>query len=183
MTSNIDQVHLEGENFIVRSLRRSDVTERYLGWMNDQEITQHLESGRNGYTMEELISYFENQSESTYQVFAIIDKNNDKHIGNLTFNPISLKHNNTGLGGIIGDKKYWGKSGAFVESMRLLIDYGFKVRKFHKIHSGVSLLNVPCIIASKKVKFLEEGFRKDHMRYPDGNYTDVMIFGQINPYI
>ena len=183
MTSNIDEVYLEGEDFIVRSLRQSDLTKRYLGWMNDPEITQHLETGENGSSMEELVSYFENQSESTYQTFAIIDKHNDKHIGNLSLNPISLKHNQIGLGGIIGDKEYWGSTGAFVESMRLLIEYGFTVLKFHKIHSGVSMFNIPCIIASKKVKFLEEGYRKDHMRYPDGSYADVMIFGQINPYI
>ena len=183
MSANIDPVYLEGEYFDVRSLRRSDLNESYLGWMNDLEITQHLESGRNGYNMEELVAFYENQSESTYLVFAIVEKKTDKHIGNLTFNPINIIHNHTGLGGIIGDKDYWGKSGAFVEAMRLLIEYGFKVKKFNKIHSGVSMLNVPCIIASKKVKFLEEGYRKEHVRYPDGKYVDIRVFGQTNPYL
>lgn len=182
MNSEKDEVYLEGDNFVVRSLRRSDLTSEYLSWMNDTEITKHLESGRDGYTMKDLVNYFENQSESSYQVYAIVDKKSSKHIGNLTFSPINQKYNRTGLGGIIGDKKYWGSSGAFVEAMQLLIDFGFKVRKFHKIHSGVSLLNVPCIIASKKVKFQEEGYLVDHMKYPDGSYVDTMVFGQINPY-
>ena len=183
MTNYKDKVFLEGENFVVRSMRPSDLTKKYLGWMNDIEITKHLESGGDGYTMKQLESFFKNQSQSTYQIFAIIDKFKNKHIGNLTFNPISVKHNQTGLGGIIGDKEYWGSSGAFVESMNLLIEYGFKSLKFHKIFSGVSILNIPCIIASKKVKFVEEGYRKDHLRYPDGKYTDLIVFGQINPYL
>ena len=34
-----------------------------------------------------------------------------------------------------------------------------------------------------KVKFLEEGYRKEPVRYPDGKYVDIMVFGQTNPYL
>ena len=183
MPTKLDELYLEGDHFVVRDLYRSDLNKTYLGWLNDIEITQHLGWEEGIYSMEKLVSYYEGQSESTYQIFAIIDKEKDKHIGNLTFNPINIRHNHTGLGGIIGDKDYWGKSGAFVEGMRLLIEYGFKVRKFKKIYSGVTVLNVPCIIASKKTGFIEEGYLKEHHLYPDGKYVDAIAFGQINPYL
>lgn len=178
---NLNRLTLQGENFDVKSLTRADLTDRYLEWLNDPEITQHLESGRNGYSKQELIQYFENQSPSTYQIFGIFDRTNNLHIGNLTWNPINVVHNHAGLGGIIGCRNYWGKSNAFVESMRLLIRHGFTDRGFRKIYSGVSERNVPCIIASKKVGFIQEGCRKSHMRYPDGTYADVYIFGIMNP--
>ena len=178
---NFTPVFLENNNYIVRTIERADLNERYLSWLNDPEITRYLEVPEN-YTMKMLHEYFESLDDNTHLHFAIVDRKSKQHIGNLTLNPISVVNNNTGLGGIIGEKEYWGTT-AFVESMKLLMEYAFKIRKFHKIFSGVIDKNVPCIIASRKVGFEVEGIQRQQTQLRNGQYYDVYIFGRINPYI
>ena len=175
---NIPPVFLENNNYIVRTIEKADLNERYLGWLNDPEIIRYLEVPEN-YTMKMLHEYYDSLDDNSRLLFAIIDRKSNQHIGNLTLNPISIANNNTGLGGIIGEKKYWGTP-AFVESMELLMEYAFKIRKFHKILSSVVDKNVPCIIASRKVGFQVEGIRRQHIKLMNGQYSDVYVFGKIN---
>jgi RimJ/RimL family protein N-acetyltransferase len=176
---NITPVFLENSNYIVRTIERADLNERYLGWLNDPEISRYLEMSNN-YTIKLLHKYYESLDDNSHLLFAIIDRKSKRHIGNLTLNPISITNNNTGLGGMIGEKKYWGTT-VFVESMELLIEYAFKIRKFQKIFSGVVDKNVSAIIASRKVGFEIEGIQRQQRKLRDGRYSDVYIFGKINP--
>ena len=175
----ITPVFLENNNYIVRTIERADLNERYLGWLNDPEVIKYMNMPEN-YSMKMLHEYYESLDDNSHLLFAIIDRKSKQHIGNLTLKPISIANNNTGLGGIIGEKKYWGTT-AFVESMVLLMDYAFKIRKFHKIFSGVFVKNVPCIIASRKVGFEIEGIRRQQVKLRNGQYSDVYVFGKINP--
>ena len=169
---------LEGKNFYLRVLCRKDLNKKYLSWLNDKEITQYLENPKKKYTKKDLLNYYNEINYSKKIIFAILDKKNHKHIGNVGLNPIDEKNKKTGLGGLIGEKKYWG-SLAFTESMELLIDYAFEVRKFIKIESGVYENNAPCIIASKKVGFKLEGIRKKNAII-NGKACDTYLFGITN---
>ena len=91
---------------------------------------------------------------------------------------IDERNKRAGLGGLIGEKKYWGST-AFTEGMELLIEYAFNERKFLKIESGVYENNAPCIIASKKVGFKLEGIRKCNAII-NGKPCDTYLFGIIN---
>ena len=182
MERKVTPVFLEGKEFIVRTLERSDLTPRYLGWLTDPEINRFLEPSRDNYTMQQLEEYFESLDDWTHLLFAIIHKESGQHVGNISFNPISRTHHRTGMGGLIGERAFWGTR-AFVESMGLLMEYGFRERTFVKIHSGVVLENIPCIVASKKVGLVQEGLFKSHWRNRDGTYSDLMLFGKVNPYL
>ena len=181
MERKVTPVFLEGKEFIVRTLERSDLTPRYLGWLTDPEINRFLESSRDSYTMEQLEGDFHALDDSTHLLFAIVHKASDQHVGNLSFNPISRTHRRTGMGGIIGERAFWGTR-AFVEGMQLLMEYGFRERQFSKICCGMVLENIPCIVAAKKVGFVQEGLQKSHWRNRDGTYSDLMLFGKLNPY-
>lgn len=178
----VTPVRLEGKKFILRTIERADLTPRYLAWMNDPEVTRYLESGQDGYTMAQLEEYFDSLDDWTHLLFAIVHKESGLHVGNLSLNQISKTHNRASLGGIIGERGFWGSSGAFVEGMRLLLEHAFKERKFNRIHSGVVIENVPCIVAAIKVGFVQEGVLKSHWRSRDGQYLDIMLYGQVNPY-
>jgi len=174
----LKSLKLESENFYLRILKMSDLNKKYLSWLNDKEITQYLENPKEKYTKKDLLNYYKQKNYKKKLIFAIIDKKNNKHVGNVGLNPIDEKNKKTGLGGLIGDKKYWGSS-AFTESMVLLINYSFKVRKFIKIESGVYENNAPCIIASKKVGFKLEGIRKKNAIIY-GKPCDTYLFGITN---
>ena len=58
-----DKVCLRYKNYYLRTLTVNDVSEKYLKWVNDPEVTQYLEIRYNSYTMEKLCEYvraFEN---------------------------------------------------------------------------------------------------------------------------
>jgi RimJ/RimL family protein N-acetyltransferase len=159
---SIQNLKLDGNNFYLRSLKLSDINNKYLSWINDKKINQYLYNPNKKYSKNDLIKYFKEIDFNKKMVFAIIDKKNTKHVGNMGLNPIDIKNQKTGIGGIIGDKKYWGST-AFVEGLQLLIDYSFKVRKFIRVYSGVHENNVPGIIASKKAGFKLEGIFKNNI--------------------
>ncbi len=174
----LKSIKLESDNFYLRILTLKDLNTKYLSWLNDKEVTQYLENPKLKYTKKDLLNYFKEIDYEKKMIFAIIDKKNNKHVGNVGLNPIDEKNKKTGLGGLIGEKKYWGSS-AFTESMKLLIDYAFEVRKFIKIESGVYENNAPCIIASKKVGFKLEGIRKKNSII-NGKPCDTYLFGITN---
>jgi RimJ/RimL family protein N-acetyltransferase len=83
-------VFIEGLRTRLRPLTNTDIGPRYLGWVNDYEVTKYLvgllfpvtEGDFEGY-----LSRFED-SKSNF-AFAIIDKESDVHIGNVTLNHIN----------------------------------------------------------------------------------------------
>ena len=171
----VEHLKLEGNNFYLRKLKFSDINKNYLAWMNDKKVNQFLYNPKKKYLRKDLIEFYKEIDFNKKMIFAIIDKKNDKHIGNMGLNPIDMKNYKTAIGGIIGEKKYWGST-AFVESLQLLIDYSFNVRKFIKIESVVYENNIPCIIASKKVGLKLEGIRKKNIIIDNAIY-DTYNFG------
>lgn len=176
--TKLNSITLVGKNFYLRVLNLKDVNKKYLSWLNDKKVTQYLENPKKKYTKKDLIKYVKEINFNKKMIFAIIDKKNDKHVGNVGLNPIDEKNKRVGLGGLIGEKKYWGST-AFTEGMELLIQYAFNERKFLKIESGVYENNAPCIIASKKVGFKLEGIRKCNAII-NGKPCDTYLFGIIN---
>ena len=66
---NITPVFLENNNYIVRTIERADLNERYLGWLNDPEIIRYLEVLEN-YTMKMLHEYYESLDDKSHLLFA-----------------------------------------------------------------------------------------------------------------
>lgn len=159
---NLNNLILNGNNIYLRILKLSDINNKYLSWINDKKVNQYLLDPKVKYKRNDLIKYYKEIDYNKKMIFAIIYKKNNKHIGNMGLNPIDIKNQKTGIGGIIGDKKYWG-SKAFVEGLQLLINYSFNVRKFIRVYSGVHENNVPSIIASRKAGFRLEGISKNNV--------------------
>ena len=75
---------IEGNTVYLRAIEQSDANERYLSWINDEEVTRGLASGVYPSTLDDLKKYVQQISGSRNAVmFAICDKENDLHIGNI----------------------------------------------------------------------------------------------------
>ena len=75
---------MEGNTIYLRAIEASDAGERYLSWLNDEEVTRGLASGVFPSTLEALKSYVQNINASKNAVmFAICDKDQHVHIGNI----------------------------------------------------------------------------------------------------
>ena len=168
---------LIGRLYYLRFLERDDINERYLSWMNDKEVTKylHLPSEEGPYTIEGLVDFLEkHQNENSY-FFAIIDKNNDKHIGNVKLAVTDKTIGTAELGMLVGEKDYWGKS-CMYDVYSILIDYAFNKLHIKIISLGADINNVAAIITFKKLGFsLKKITKKHYIR--NGQYIDSVRFG------
>jgi len=79
------------------------------------------------------------------------------------------------LGITIGDPDYWGR-GYGREAIRLLLDYGFRLRNLRKIWLHVHAANERAIRAYIACGFVEEGRQRQHI-WSNGRYDDLVLMG------
>lgn len=179
MSSNFHNHYIEGEKIYLREIRTDDVNENYYRWMNDEEITAYTESRFKPQSIEQLKEYVAKIYGDSNSIFlAIIDKDTDKHIGNIKLGNINWIHRFGDIGIIIGEKSFWGK-GYGSEAIKLLTVYSFNKLNLHRIWAGCYELNKGSIAAFKKIGFKEEGILRKQYFY-NGKYIDGVILGITN---
>ena len=167
---------LIGEKVYLRLLEDSDIGEEYVGWLNDYEVTRYLETGKFPSTPDAIRKYLERfQDSATDLIFAIVDKDTDQHIGNVTLNRINWINRTADTGLIIGPKESRGKGYAF-EAWSLILEYAFHRLGLRKIIAGAVVDNTASITILKKLGFKIEGtFRQEFLL--DGEYRDGVRLG------
>jgi len=165
-----------GEKIYLRPLRQEDLSERYLGWLNDPEVNKYMESGIFPYTKDRLERFYEQVTTSKDQIMvAIIDKETDQHIGNVKLGPIDWSNRRATFGIMIGDKRFWGR-GICVEVTRLMVEYAFFRLDLRRIDLGVYAEHDAAVSCYEKVGFRVEGrFRQD--LFHEGKYKDKLWMG------
>ncbi|MFP4322567.1 MAG: GNAT family N-acetyltransferase [Anaerolineales bacterium] len=163
---------ITGQRCYLRGLEEADLTERYLEWLNDAEVTRALEVGRRPATLDDLYAFWRaTTTDATQVVLAVCDRATNLHIGNVKLAHIHPVHRRADFSIMIGDKAYWG-GGYGSEATRLMVDYGFRRLNLHSIYLGV-LANHG---AARRV-YEKNGFRLDgtdrQAWWADGTWHDV----------
>lgn len=167
---------LIGQKLYLRLLEESDINEDYINWLNDAEVTQYTETGKYPSTPESIRVFIERfQGGTSDIIFAIVDKETDQHIGNVTLNRINWIHRTADTGLIIGRKDFWGKGYAF-EAWSLVTEYAFQRLGLRKITAGAIIDNVTSIAVLKKLGFKIEGTYRQEF-FVNGEYRDALRFG------
>ncbi|HEU4719441.1 MAG TPA: GNAT family protein [Bacteroidia bacterium] len=170
---------LETDRTGLRPLATEDATGEYLGWLNDHEVTRGLETGIFPSTKESLVDFVKRMGSSKDNlIFAIIDRQSGKHIGNIKLGNINWVHRNGELGILIGDKSSWGK-GHGTDACRLLVQYAFEKLNLHKVWLAVFSNNPAAISIYKKLGFTEEGRLKEHV-FSEGKFVDKILMSVFN---
>jgi len=167
---------LEGKLIFLRGLCSEDANDRYPQWFNSDDINKYNSHHRHPYSRTEAISYIEALlDDRTKLVLAIVDKETNRHIGNVALQDISNINRSANLAIIIGEKEFWGK-GIAVEASCLIISHGFFELNLHRIDAGTSAENASAIAWLEKLGFVREG-RKRRALYKNGRYHDVVEYG------
>ena len=169
---------LEGKQTYLRPLTLEDVTDEYVAWMNDYEIVKYTESRFNKHTRETTKSYIEATINSTTHAFAIISKDNDKHIGNIKLGGIDRHHKYGDVGLIIGVREYFGR-GIATESIKLITEFAFRDLGLHRVWCGIYSLNIGSIKAFQKAGW--DVYATEPKKYFfEGEYIDGVLMHKIN---
>jgi len=176
MDATMPQQFLSGQRVYLRALDAADVSEEYLDWILDPEVSRYLEVGRFPMSEKDLTAWIESFNDPTKAMaFAIVDEATNLHIGNITLHSIDWVHRTAEMGTMIGNRQFWGK-GYATEARSLLISCAFERWGLRKLTVGNVEGNIASISSNKGLGFQEEGRLRDQV-FVDGKYHDVIRLG------
>ncbi len=163
-----------GDRIFLKGLSSKDVTQAYVKWMQDEEVTQFLESRWDMHTAGSLKKYIKHINGSPHDfLFGIFLKETKEHIGNIKIGEINEKHKYGDLGLMIGNKNMWGK-GYATEAIIFATNYAIEKLSLNKLKAGIYANNVGSHRAFIKAGYREVGRWEKH-RYYKGNYIDEIL--------
>jgi len=175
---------LLGEKCYLSPVCMDDV-EKYTEWLNDMEIGQFvtlsdtvLDIDKEGVLLRKLMD--------EEHIFAIVEKDTNKVIGNCGIHNVSQVHRNASLGIFIGEKTFWNQ-GIGAEATNLLLDFAFNILNLHNIYLSVLSYNKRAIRCYEKIGFKKIGVQREFM-FVSGKYHDVYLYDMLaseftSPYI
>ena len=164
------RVTLETQRLFLEPLSSSHASERYVNWLNDNEVNKYLET-KSGYTVEKLNKYLESIEKNNIRAWAIHLKQTGTHIGNVKIHPISFRNRNAEYAILIGERTSWGKGYAY-EASEKVFDFCFTDLNLRKITLGVVSANQSAVKLYERMGFEKEGLLKSHC-FHDGQWQDV----------
>lgn len=167
---------LVGNEIYLRPLELSDVTDEYVSWMNDANLSKFIPAMTFPSVRDSVEKYVRGYIENPDVVFlAIIEKSSGVHVGNIKLGPINWVSRNAEFGRLIGLREYRSK-GYGSEAVSLLLHYSFNVLNLNKIFASCLGSNVSAINSNKKAGLEVDAVVKEKF-FASGKYEDVVIMG------
>jgi [ribosomal protein S5]-alanine N-acetyltransferase len=164
------------DDFFLRPLREEDVDGPWWGWFNDESVTRLQEKGYYPNTPEAQRAYFhEVVSSRENVVLAIIDREGDRHVGNVGLHQIDHLHRTAVLGIVIGEAAARGRR-IGSRSWAAITDYGFLKLNLHKICATVIDGNEASLRSALAAGYRDEGRQREQI-YKDGGHLDLIHLG------
>ncbi len=148
--------------------------DQYCIWLNDLEVSNNLLIFNQQLSLEREKMILQDMIKNNAQIFAIIDADCDKLIGNCSIFRINEHNRKAEVGIFIGDKNYWSK-GYGSEAISLLIDYGFNILNLNNIMLEVFGYNKRAINSYKKVGFKEIGRRREAIIFAGEKHDEIYM--------
>ena len=146
-------VTIKSERFLLRSLTKNDVNDRYLSWINASNHRKYISYSGHMRSVEEIYSYVSQKAEDDFTLFlGIYLLEGQEHIGNIKYEPIDFRCGTAVMGILIGEDKWKGK-GVAAEVIRSSSIWLKETYNIKQITLGVNVRNLNAIKAYKKVGF------------------------------
>lgn len=166
-----------GDQVLLTPVGEEHVTDRYLRWMADPQVTRYLESRFAASTLGGLSAYVQSMRASPDNYFfAIVERDTGEHWGNVKVGPVNRHHGNASIGIIIGEPSAWGR-GVATETLRLLSHWAFATLGLAKLTAGSYASNVGSVRAFEKAGWSIEGRQLSQVELDDGSRDDTVILG------
>ena len=163
---------LVGEKCYLSPISMEDV-EKYTEWLNDMEVGQFLLVSGTVYDLDKERAALENLMKHNV-VFAIIEKDTNRAIGNCGLHNVSDIHRRASFGIFIGEKGNWSQ-GIGSEATCLLLDYAFNVLNLNNVDLEVIDYNKRAIKCYEKCGFRYIGVRRQAV-FMAGSYHGVLLY-------
>ena len=168
---------LTGKKLYLRPLAPSDVTDAYVGWLNDPEVNRFLEVRLIPQTYETVLSYVKSYDANDKRyMWGIFPNHAAEPVGTATLYDINRTHGTGEIGLLIGEMACWGK-GASGEAMELILAFAFDTLGLRRATGGSYALNHGMNFTFKRLGFSLEGKQRKAYAMSPGSYTDGYRWG------
>lgn len=160
----------------VRGLSAKELDGNYLHWFSDAGVcafNSHFAYPKSEEGLKQFIQQLANTSD--YIVWAIYDRADCVHVGNIGLRIFNRIDNNAELSFLLGEKSYWGRGYGF-EAGQMIIGHAFNVLNLQRIYCGCAANNIPMQKLASKLGFIQEGVRRKNL-YLWGKYEDEIEYG------
>jgi ribosomal-protein-alanine N-acetyltransferase len=153
---------LISERLLFRPLTELDVTDRYVGWLNDPEINRYLEIRFSNHTLDTCRAFVaEMNADINSHLLGIFDRENGLHVGNIKVGFIKHHYQSGELSLLLGEKTCWGK-GFATEAISSITSWAFNELSLVRLEAGCCDENLGSLRAFLKAGYTVEGyFRKN----------------------
>ena len=169
-------IFLQGSRVHLRALMEKDLNDRYLQWLNDEEVCRGNSHAVFPNTEARMNAYFSTlQNHQKDIVLAIIHTETDKHIGNVSLQNINWISRNAEFAILLGEKQFWG-GGYGEEAARLIVAYAFERLNLHRVYCGTLEDNEGMKKLAGRLQMKEEGLRREAI-FKNGSYKNILEYG------
>lgn len=162
---------ISGERLFLSPLNPKDI-EIYTKWMNDKSVSENIGSYYKMISLPIEEKWIEKASKKNN--FAIVLRQNNELIGNISLTNINYINQTATLGIFIGENKNRNK-GYGKEAIKLILEYAFNTLNLKNIMLCVCSFNKNAIRTYENIGFKKIGSRRKAI-YRDGkNYDEVYM--------
>ena len=167
---------LETERLILRRYNESDI-DAFYEILHDDRLQNYISFP--DLTKDEELEYIrkcmDEVEDSKYEKWAIIKKENNETIGNISVNTINKKHNYCNVGYVIR-YDYWG-NGYAGESLKVVSDYLLD-SGYYLVECSCNELNIQSSKTMIKAGFNKDGYIANRRLNKDGTYSGVEYYSK-----
>lgn len=180
---------------------RKDITENYLQWFEDPDVTRHNSHGIMKIDADDVKEHVADKSRLVWAI-EVRDKtlglhiprggtgkprpfnteyNCWAHVGNVALQSINWINRSAELAIIIGDKGVWGR-GIGVWACQKVLYHAFYIMGLNRVWTGTSETNEGMQVVALKIGMHYEGTFSDGM-WLNGSFVDVPVYAIIEEHI
>lgn len=174
---SLKSVSLQSSALILKPFGIDDVDDEYQSWLSDPEINRFMEVRHFDHSFNSLVAYAESVATDPCRFFYKIEFSNapNRKIGTASLS-VNRIHGYANYGYMVGDKRHWGATVA-LQVQVVLFDFAFNRLALRKLIGGAYEGNVPSLFNFRRLGFVREGVRRQHVLGADGLACDVHEFG------
>ena len=171
--------HKQSKKLLLRPLTKGDISDEYVSWLNDPEITQFLGiRHRSQPLLATDIKKFLKICAQTHRfhwgIFVA-----GKHVGNVSCSEWSWDNRWIDISYVIGDKAFHGY-GIATLAVGAAMQHLFTSHDFHRIQAHAVIDNIPSIRVLEKLKMKRDGILRQSAFSPELNcYKDEVIYSAL----
>ena len=172
---------LQGPRVRLRPFTAADITEAYIGWLNDAEVVRYSNQRFVQHTRascERYFASFEGSANLFVSLGVMGGAGAEQAVGTLTAYR-SLPHGTADIGILLGARTAWGQ-GLGLEAWQVLTDWLITSPGLRKITAGTLACNRAMLAVAERSGMQREGVRRAH-EVVDGVPTDIVYFTRFAP--